>query len=52
MTDGGTVFLFSSKEHPLFSLEKEEMLGGTETLKNVCGEETADHRDGVKSRYR
>ena len=49
--DGGTVFLSSSKEHPLFSLKEEEMLGGTETPTEVCGE-TAGHRDGVQSRYR
>ena len=47
-----TLFLSSSKEHPLFSLKEVKMLGGTETLKNVCGEETAGHRDGVQSRYR
>ena len=33
VTDGGTVFLSSSKEHPLFSLKEGEMLGNTETLK-------------------
>ena len=38
VTDGGTVFLSSSKEHALFSLKEEEMLGGKETLTNVCGE--------------
>ena len=32
VTDGGTVFLSSSKEHALFSLKEEEMVGGTETL--------------------
>ena len=37
-TDCGTVFLSSSKEHALFSLKEEEMLGGTETLTKVCGE--------------
>ena len=31
VTDGGTVFLSSSKEHALFSLKEEEMLGGIET---------------------
>ncbi|CAH3167245.1 unnamed protein product [Porites lobata] len=46
VTDGGTVFLSSSKEHVLFSLKEEEMLGGKETLTKVCGE-TAGHRDGV-----
>ena len=50
VTDGGTVFLSSSKEHALFSLKEEEMLGGTETLAKVCGE-TAGHRDGVQSRW-
>ena len=50
VTDGGTVFLSSSKEHALFSLKEEEMLGGTETLTNVCGE-TAGHRGGVQSRW-
>ena len=35
VTDGGTVFLSSSKEHALFSLKEEEMLGGTETLTKV-----------------
>ena len=50
VTDGGTVFLSSSKEHALFSLKEEEMLGGTETLTKVCGE-TAGHRDGVQSRW-
>ena len=49
-TDGGTVFLSSSKEHALFSLKEEEMLGGKETLTKVCGE-TAGHRDGVQSRW-
>ena len=29
---------------------EEEMLGGTETLTNVCGE-TAGHRGGVQSRW-
>ena len=48
VTDGGTVFLSSSKEHALFSLKKEEMLGSTETLTKVSGE-TAGHRDGVHS---
>ena len=48
VTDGGTVFLSSSKEHPLFSLKEEEMLGVIETLTKVCGE-TAGHRDGVQS---
>ena len=52
VTDDETVFLSSSKEHPLFSLKEERMLGGTETLKHVCGEETAGHRDGVQSRHR
>ena len=47
VTDVGTVFLSSSKEHALFSLKEEEMLGGTETLTKVCGE-TAGHRDGVQ----
>ena len=47
---GGTVFLSSSKEHALFSLKGEEMLGGTETLTKVC-EETVGHRDGVQSRW-
>ena len=28
---GGTMFLSSSKEHALFSLKEEEMLGGIET---------------------
>ena len=32
VTDGGTVFLSSSKEHALLSLKEEEMVGGTETL--------------------
>ena len=49
VTDGGTVFLSSSKEHVLFSVKK-EILGGTETLTKVCGE-TASHRDGVQSRW-
>ena len=35
VTDGGTVFLSSSKEHAMFSLKEEEMLGGTETLTKV-----------------
>ena len=48
VTDGGTVFLSSSKEHALFSLKEEEMLGATETLTKVCGE-TAGHHDGVQS---
>ena len=48
VTDGGTVFLSSSKEHALFSLKEVEMLGGTETLTKVCGE-TTGHRDGVQS---
>ena len=47
VTDVGTVFLSPSKEHVLFSLKEEEMLGGTEILTKVCGE-TADHRDGVQ----
>ena len=38
VTDSGTVFLSSSKEHALFSLKEEEMLGGTETLTKVCVE--------------
>jgi len=42
VTDGGTVLLSSSKEHALFSLKEEEMLGGTETLTKVCGK-TAGH---------
>ena len=47
VTDGGTVFsLVLSKEHALFSLKEEEMLGGTETLTKVYGE-TAGHLDGV-----
>ena len=50
VTDSGTVFLSSSKEHALFSLKEKEMLGGTETLTKVCGE-TAGHRDGVQSRW-
>ena len=50
VTDGGTVFLSSSKEHGLFSLKEEEMLGGTEALTKVCGE-TAGYRDGVQSRW-
>ena len=50
VTDDETVFLSSSKEHPLFSLKEEKMLGGTKTLTNVCGEETKGHRDGVQSR--
>ena len=47
-TDDETLFLSSSKEHPLFSLKEEKML----TLKSVCGEETAGHRDGVQSWHR
>ena len=35
VTDGGTVFLSSSKEHALFSLKQKDMLGGTETLTKV-----------------
>ena len=35
VTDGGTVFLSSSKEHALFSLKEEEILGSTETLAKV-----------------
>ena len=50
VTDGGTVFLSSSKDYTLFSLKEEEILGGTETLTKVCGE-TAGHRDGVQSRF-
>ena len=50
VTDGETVFLSSSKEHALFSLKEEEMLGGTETLTKLCGE-TAGHRDGVQIRW-
>ena len=50
VTDGGTVFLSSSKEHALFSLKQEEMLGGTESLTKVCGE-TAGHRDGAQSQW-
>ena len=50
VTDDGTVFLSSSKEHALFSLKEEEMLKGTETQTKVSGE-TAGHRDGVKSRW-
>ena len=49
-TDGGTVFLSSSKEHALFSLKEQEMLGAAETLTKECGE-TAGHRDGVQSRW-
>ena len=49
VTDGGTPFLSSSKEHALLSLKEEEMLGGTETVTKVCGE-TAGHHDGVQSR--
>ena len=52
VTNDETMFLSSSKEHPLFRLKEEKMLGGTETLKDVCGKETAGHRDGVQSRYR
>ncbi|PFX11911.1 hypothetical protein AWC38_SpisGene24212 [Stylophora pistillata] len=51
LTDGGTVFFSSSKEHPLFSLKEEEMLGVIETLTKVCGE-TAGHRDGVQATKR
>ena len=50
VTEGGTVFLSSDKEHALFSLKEEEMLASTETLTKVCGE-TAGHRDGVQSRW-
>lgn len=44
VTDGGTVFLSSSKEHALFSSKEEEMLGGTETLTRVCGETAGQSR--------
>ena len=50
VTDGGTVFLSSSKEHALFSLKEQEMLGAAETLTKECSE-TAGHRDGVQSRW-
>ena len=46
VTDGGTMFLSSRKEHALFSLREEEMLGGTESPAKACGE-TAGHRDGA-----
>ena len=50
VTYGGTVFLSFSKEHALFSLKEEELLGGTETLKKVRGE-TAGYPDSVQSRW-
>ena len=34
VTDVGTVFLSSSKEHALFSLKEEEMLWGIETQRD------------------
>ena len=49
VTDDGTVFLSSSKEHALFSMKEGEMLKGAERQTKVSGE-TAGHRDGVKSR--
>ena len=43
-------FLSSRKEHALFRLKEEEMLGGIAAVTKVCGE-TAGHRDGVQSRW-
>ena len=50
VTDDGTVFLSSSKEHALFSMKEEEMFKGAESQTKVSGE-TAGHRDGIKSRW-
>ena len=50
VTDGGTVFLSSSKEHALFIMKEKEMLKDTETQTKMS-EETAGHCDGVKSRW-
>jgi len=50
VTDDGTVFLSSSKEHALLSMKEEEMLKGFESQTKVSGE-TAGHRDGVKRRW-
>ena len=44
------MFLSSSKEHALFSLKEEEMLGGIKAVTKVWGE-TVGHRDGVLSRW-
>ena len=39
-----------SKEHALFRLKEEEMLGVVEAVTKVC-RETTGHRDGVQSRW-
>ena len=50
VTESGTVFVSSSKEHSLFSLKEGDLFRGTEITHKVSGG-SVGHCDGVKSRW-
>ena len=50
ITESGTVFVSSSKEHSLFSLKEGDLFRGTEITHKVSGG-SVGHCDGVKSRW-
>ena len=49
ITESGTVFVSSSKEHSLFSLKEGDLFRGTENIHKVSGG-SVGHCDGIKSR--
>ena len=49
VTESGTVFVSSSKEHSLFSLKEGDLFRGPENIHKVCGC-SVGHCDGIKSR--
>ena len=50
VTESGTVFVSSSKEHSLFSLKEGDLFRGTEITHKVSGG-SVGHCDGFKSRW-
>ena len=50
VTESGTVFVSSSKEHSLFNLKEGDLFRGTETIHKVSGG-SVGHCDGIKSRW-
>ena len=50
VTESGTVYVSSSKEHSLFSLKEGDLFRGTEITHKVSGG-SVGHCDGVKSRW-
>ena len=51
VTENGRVFITSSKEHAIYSINEEELIAGNNPPERLFGGDVAGHRDGVKSTW-